>query len=131
TLCEVAIARQDGQMLTLGVSRLQKLAPNELVTHYMNFILLSSTNRLAEARDALERARAAGLPEDQYRKMGEFLKTQTPWTTRFWKPAAVVLGAWVVGAAVLILLGWVLSRATLRAAAAMPPTPEGSAQGAS
>lgn len=131
TVCQVAIANEDLGLLVEGVDRLDAIAPNELATHYFNFVRYVSIEDLTRAKTALERARAAGLPEAEYARLSGVMVSNTPWTTRLWKPVAAILSVWVLGAAMLFLLGMALSRATLRAASTMPPTREGSAQGAS
>jgi Zn-dependent protease with chaperone function len=130
TACEVGISTNNLRLLQAGVDRLGATAPGDSVTSTYAAILLASYGRFDEAQSALDAARAVGLPEPQYVLLSKRLAAAVPWTTRIRRPALFALVGWVLGAVALIAVGALLSRATLRSAETMPPTLEGSVQGA-
>ena len=127
----VGLLTNDLKLLDAGVDRLKAVAPGDSATGVYGMILLASYGRFAEARASLEAARAAGLPEAPYSQLSRQLAAAVPWTTKIRRPALFALVAWLLGAVALIALGAFLHKATLRSAETMPPTPEGSEQGAS
>jgi len=130
TACEIALATGDLPLLDAGAKRLMATAPGDVATLMFESISQASHGRFDDAQTTLAAARAAGLPKEQYEEMSKRYAAAVPWTTRIQRPALIVLAAWVAGALALVFIGMLLSRATLRSAEAMPPTIEGSAQGA-
>jgi len=112
------------------LEQMERSYPDEPGTSYWRYLVSMARGQTERARAALERARPAMSPE-QYRAALDRLEASRSWNARLARPVAWVVGLWLAGLAILTVAGWILSHLTLRAAATMPPTPEGSAQGAS
>ncbi|HYI12326.1 MAG TPA: M48 family metalloprotease [Thermoanaerobaculia bacterium] len=120
TLAQAAIATNDLETLRKTTAHLERVAPNEVAPHVYRIAVAGAEGNWDEARAALERARAAGLPPEAYAGMRANLDRAVPFYVRWWKPAAIALGAWFGGFALLLLAGAVLSRVAMRAAKETP-----------
>lgn len=119
-LAAVAIESDDLDALRIATGKLEVLAPEEPATHIYRFTIAASEGRWSEAHDALERAKAAGLPAAAYDSMKKQLEAATPWYVRWMKPMAMALGGWIGGFALLLAAGAVLSAIAMRAARKPP-----------
>jgi Zn-dependent protease with chaperone function len=128
--CGVAVAKQDLGALDRCVRALKNLAPDETSTHMYAFVLDASTGKLAAARASLDRARALGLPKDEYDRLGGMLEQATPLYERVLSIGWKVAVAWVGSFLLLLALGTALSRAALRALGTRPERVDGHPQGA-
>lgn len=128
--CDVALGRADFSTVNACSKALVELDSSSPVGYTFRVFALAGTGEFDAARGELEKARAKGMPEDRYRELSEYLNEAEPLTARYGALVAWVVGAWIASAMLLVLLGWVLSRATLRAAARPPREATGRAVGA-
>jgi Zn-dependent protease with chaperone function len=117
---EVAIATEDMVALRDAVTRLERLAPNELQTHVFAFYASANEREFGAARASLDRASILGLPAESYNMMLGQLNSITPFYVRWWKPVTIALAVWFVCFALLLGAGVILSRIALRAAREAP-----------
>src|SRR6185369_16071297 len=68
-LAQIAIASEDLDLLRSATAKLEVLAPDEPVTHMYRVSIAATEGNWSEARTALEKARAAGLPPNAYAEM--------------------------------------------------------------
>ncbi|HEX2832398.1 MAG TPA: M48 family metalloprotease [Thermoanaerobaculia bacterium] len=115
-LARVAERTRDLPMLREAADRLATHAPNELATHMMRMTVAANDGDFDEAFAALDRARGAGLPQETYEEIVKSLNDARPLWKRWWKTAAWILGGWLAGFGVLLLVGTILSRMAVRAA---------------
>jgi len=123
-LCQTSIAVQDLDMLRRCVRRLERETPDDLSTHYFAWVLGMSEGDFATVERALERARAAGLPEDVYQSMLAQVQEARPITPKLLRIGAWIGAVWLVGLLALFVVGSLLSSAALRAAR-QPPVRSG------
>ena len=93
------------------VSRHQNL----MVTHYFNAILAASDSEWFTAKQEIERAGQMGLPADVVESF--LVDTGIRTRERAWRYAyiaGIVVLAWVIGLALLFVIGGILSKQTLR-----------------
>jgi Zn-dependent protease with chaperone function len=126
------IAYSSGDLATAGwaLERMEATHPEETATTFFRFLASAAKGDFASARASLEALRPS-IPAAEYERLAAELDSSRSWNARFARPAAWIVGTWITGLALLTIVGWMLSRATLSAAATMPPTVEGSARGAS
>lgn len=106
----------DLEMVRLAAVRLETIAPSAVQTHVLRMTVAASDGDWSGALAALDRARAAGMPEADYRSIRAELVAAQPFYLRWWKPAVVALGAWFAGFALMLVAGALLSRIAMRAA---------------
>lgn len=129
TLCQVALTADDLTHFRSCTGRLQVLAPADLVTHFFAYLLALHDERWSDARAELERAHGLGLPEEGYRQLRASLDEHEPWYSRYW-PAGKLGGAvWLSAMVLLVVAGFLLSRAALAASRRVPTSPTGHAHG--
>jgi Zn-dependent protease with chaperone function len=119
-LAEAAFANQDVDTLRTATRKLEVLAPRELGTYIARYTIARVEGDWTAARAALDGARDAGLSKADYDRMTADLAAATPFWTRWWKPIAISLAAWIVGFGILLLAGVVLSRVAMHAARKVP-----------
>ena len=129
SLAQAALLNDDLALLGQAADRMVALAPEELAGHFMQSLAQASQGSFGEAQASLDRARERGLPDVQYQGMSQAIREAQPWHIRYGVPALEGLAIWAGSLVVLLLLGWVLSRATLRAAQQVPAQPGGQAAG--
>jgi Zn-dependent protease with chaperone function len=117
---EVALQSGDLGLLESTVRNLQRNVPQEASTHYLNAILLASQGHFSGARDALEKARGAGLSEKDYRRMVDAISASEPIWSKVAKASGVAVGVWALLFGLLFGLGAFLSAVTLRIASVAP-----------
>lgn len=128
-LAQAAILNQDLAPLDTAVGRMEALAPDDPSGYYLRAIAQVAHQEFGEAERSLARARQLGLGEAEYRSMLQAVRDSRPWYLRFGPWILEALAAWAGGLLLLLLLGTLLSRATLRAAARMPSQGTGEAAG--
>ncbi len=112
----VAVAGNDLQSLRSSVQRLETLDAKSPQTHMLRAMVAASDGDWDDARAALDRARALGLPKAAYDDLLGQFNAATPFYIRWWKPVAIAVGAWFAVFALLLIAGAVLSQMALRAA---------------
>jgi Zn-dependent protease with chaperone function len=121
SLCVVGMARQDQRAFTTCARRLAKLDPDGVQANYMLAIAEGMDGHRKEAFAALERARRAGLDDRTYAELKSAIE-QTPRSDSeaiaSHGHALAIAGwialGWAVLFALLLLVGWILSRLVLR-----------------
>lgn len=132
TLCESALSNSDIASLQLAVERLQKVHPDKLTTLFCQSFLHAFRGEFGAAGRSLAKARAVGLPEDQYRAILKSFQDAKPLSTRILEAGSRAGAIWAGVFALLFLLGWILSRvALLEARRASGGTSTGRAEGLS
>jgi Zn-dependent protease with chaperone function len=96
------------------VDELEKMAPDHPGTVYFGWVLAMSTSRWADAADAIERGRKAGLPPPMLASMESSLDEHRPFWVKWFGAGLGLLAAWACSMVFLTLAGLVLSRLTLR-----------------
>ena len=114
--CEVAVGRNDMTLLQRCTTALGETFPRDPATHVYLAVLSASEGRFLEAERDLRRARELGLPEEAYRSILGSVRRSEPITTRMLPVLLPVGVAWLACLLILLLLGFVLSRAALRVA---------------
>jgi Zn-dependent protease with chaperone function len=117
---EVAMATEDMVALRDAVTRLERLAPNDVQTHVFAFYASANEHEYAAARASLDRASTFGLAPESYTLMLGQLNSVTPFYVRWWKPVVTALAIWFGCFALLLGAGVILSRSALRAAREAP-----------
>jgi Zn-dependent protease with chaperone function len=130
TVFQIAYSSQDLATAGWALERMEATHPEESASAFFRFLLSAAQGDVATAGAALERLRPS-IPAAEYEQYKSAVDSTRSWTARLAEPAAWIVGGWIGGLVLLTLVGWILSRATLSAAAAMPPTIEGSERGAS
>jgi tetratricopeptide (TPR) repeat protein len=128
---QVATVTDDLDLLRTAATRLETLDADEPSTHVYLSILAASDGRWSDARAALDRARALGLPQEAYDGLRSQYDAATPFYLRWWKPAAIALAIWFGVFALLLAAASLLSRAALRAIQEAPQQPGGTVDGLS
>lgn len=147
-LCRAALAKDESWenlaslSMALGsgaVSKLKEIAPDDASTHYLASFSAVATHKYDEARAELEEARRLGLEENTYREIlskinqMEFEYTDlmaptgpSPDTIDLFMSIGVYGGLlWIGGIIALLIVGWILSALTMRAARRAPSSPGG------
>jgi Zn-dependent protease with chaperone function len=128
---QIAVETNDLDALRTAAEKLEVIAPQEPGTHLLRLSVAASEGSWSEARQALERARAMGLPEEDFRTVSERLESSVPFYVRWFRPTYVALGIWAAGFALLLLAGAVLSQVALRTARKPPTSATANATGMS
>jgi len=113
--CQAALLAENGSLVRRCAERLQAAAPNEGVTVYYGWVAAMVEGDLGAAAAALDKGREVGLPEALLASMQADTEEARPWYRRYLPMASWIFGAWMGGLLLLLVLGVVLSRATLRA----------------
>lgn len=126
---QAAILNQDLAPLDTAAGRMTALQPDEPAGYYFQAISQVAHEDYGEAERSLAEARKRGLEETQYQAMLQAVKDSRPWYQRYGPGIAETVLIWVGGLLLLLGLGALLSRATLRAATRMPSQGTGEAAG--
>jgi Zn-dependent protease with chaperone function len=121
--CQVALLLEVHEELEECAPRLLALDPDGVMPNYIGALVAAQGGDLTTARRHLDRARAGGLPEEDYRRLLALLDSSDSGFdpaigggADVFRVAAWIAGGWAVGLVLLFATGWVLSRLTLRAA---------------
>jgi Zn-dependent protease with chaperone function len=131
TLAHVAIQTEDMDTLLQATEKLELYAPDDFPTHFFRMNVAAREGNWDSAFAALDRAHAAGLPDESYASMRKNLRSAQPFYLRWWKPALFTLLAWFAGFGILLSIGAIMSRMAVRAAKESPTDPTGIATGLS
>lgn len=101
SVAQVALRTGDLALLSAAVANLKVLAPRDYLTLRLDAILQLNRGHFREAKRILLEARAAGLPEEDFRRMSEAFNRARPWWWRALEIGGVALG---FAAAVLLLV---------------------------
>jgi Zn-dependent protease with chaperone function/Flp pilus assembly protein TadD len=131
-LFRAGMVLHDAPLRRRASAELLRLAPGEAQTWYLAFTSRALDGDRRGAREALERARVLGLPPEAYQHGSTGLAPLEARARHLaWLMTGVwVLLGWIAGMLVLLAVGAVLSRATLRIAARVPGEASGRAAGA-
>ena len=138
-VAQAAIQTNNEFILAGAVSKLKEIAPDDMSTHTLAAMSAAAAHKYSEARAELEEARRLGLPEQVYRDMlsrigqAEFEYTDptapsgpSPDTVDLFMAIGVYGGlSWIGGMIALLIVGWILSALTMRAARRAPSSPGG------
>jgi Zn-dependent protease with chaperone function len=114
--CQLALYQKSVPRLSACSARLEQLAPDDRSTIFSSWVLALSENRLSDAQGLVKRAKSLHFPASMVEHMSAETDAAVPWTTRALTWAALVLGVWAALSGVLVLIGTLLSRITLRTA---------------
>lgn len=128
-LAQAAILNQDLAPLDTAAGRLTALQPDDPAGYYFQAISQVAHQDFGDAERSLAEARKRGLDEAQYQSMLQAVRDSRPWYQRYGPRAVETLVVWAGGLLLLLGLGALLSRATLRAATRMPSQATGEAAG--
>lgn len=106
----------------LAVAKLEQIAPNEMTTHYFAAFVAAADEHWVKAEREIRRAQELGL---EAQAAQGFLDSGIHRWAVAWRligGTAWVIGLWAAGLTLLCLLGFVLSRATLRQIARSEPS---------
>lgn len=111
---QIALQLDDRAAARAGVEVLERRFPDLMQTHYFAAVVAAVDERWIRAEDEMRTAGRLGLPEADVRRfLDHGIATRaTAW--RLTRNTGFTLGAWVLGLVALCLLGYGLSRATLR-----------------
>jgi Zn-dependent protease with chaperone function len=129
TRAEVAIDNSDLAELDAAVTVLVRIAPEHPATQYFLTISTASHGDIEAALASLDRAHAAGLPDEAYQQLHASLLRDRPLGPRLARWGGVAAGLWIAGALVLLAAGWTLSAVTLRRSERTPVDPRAGATG--
>lgn len=119
-LAQAAVLGDDLGSLDSAAARMTELAPEEAGGYYFLAIAQASHQDFAKAEASLAEARRKGLAEAEYQALSKGIHEARPWYSGLGTRAAETVVVWAGGLLLLLGLGALLSRATLRAAARMP-----------
>lgn len=125
----VAILRGDLPTLDGAVTTLEELAPNDVPTHYYRTVAAVAHGDYKTAFSALDRARAAGMSEEDYGAIRASIEESRPNGPRILTWGGIVAGVWLAGGILLLLLGLGLSTMALHSSERVPSDPEAGATG--
>jgi Zn-dependent protease with chaperone function len=129
TACQAALAVHDMETFGRCTATLRHVAPHDPAVLYFASIDDAMHGRLDEAQRELDEAHAGGLPDEPYRKLSAAIDDSRSPLERYGRPAFVALVSWLAAFVMLLGLGAVLSRATLRASQNVPTARTGHARG--
>ena len=114
TACQAAIAGQDMELLRSCSARLERVGSPD-ASHYAIWLLDMAQGDYAAARVHLEEGRAAGMSSKLYAQLMEVTQQSRPFLLKLARPVGLTVAVWLGGLILLLVLGLVLSAATLRA----------------
>lgn len=140
-VCQAAIQTNNQFILAGAVSKLKKIAPDYAGTHYFAAVSAVAARKFNQARAELKEAKRLGLPEEAYQGIlykingmeNEYTDLMAPSgpspdTVDLFMSIGVYGGLiWIGGMLALLIVGWILSALTIRAARRAPSSPGGGA----
>jgi len=117
--CELAVERYRMPMLATCSQRLRELAPQQVGTWWFSALDATDRGDWDAAHEYLERAHELGLPDDMYESLDKIIREHMPASHEWIKRVALGIFGWAVMMLLLIVVGSILSRRTLRAADAI------------
>jgi len=128
-LCEAALQNERLDTLRSCSATLLRVAPDSAPGYIYSAIVAASDGHFSDALDHLDQAKARGMSDDAYESMKSSMESSMPLHERY--GAAMLKGflGWLAGLIVLLGVGALLSKLTLRAAKVVPKTAEGHASG--
>ncbi len=128
-ICQATFVAGRIDLLERCHGTLAPLANDRPETHLIGWMLAMSKEELGDAEDAIDAAEAAGLDPATVAELRTMTADATPWWRSVVRWFAIGAGTWLGAFLVLVLVGIVLSRATLRSAERLPTTRTGDASG--
>ena len=120
SVAQVALRTGDLALLSSAVDRLKVLAPHEYQTLRLEAVLQLNRGHFREAKGILLESRAAGLPEEDFRRMSEAFDHARPWSWKALEIGGVALGF----AAAILLLAFVAGSIRQRRSGRTTPDPD-------
>src|SRR5262245_7663978 len=120
TSCNLSMFTQEIERLRACVDTLQRIAPDEAGTHVYASILATSEERWSDAARELDRARAAGLDEAEYRDLRRQERAARPPLSRMLPTVAWPGADWLPGLALVLAAAWRLRAGPLKAVSRAP-----------
>lgn len=117
--CQLAAMRERVPRLQRCSEQLRAQAPDEMGSWWFSTIAAAMVGDWGDAREYLERARALGLPDEMYEPLDQAISENQPIWPVVLKVAGVVVAGWLALMLLLIMVGAILSRRTMRAADAI------------
>ena len=124
--CMVGLLAESRGALDRCAPRLLALDPDGLGSNFFTAILAGQDGNLPVARIHLEKARKAGLPDEDYQRLRDMLEggdgepddtsPDTGSAGSVLRTGLWIAGGWAAGLLLLLVAGWILSRLTLRSA---------------
>jgi Zn-dependent protease with chaperone function len=127
--CQAELLSGNAEALERCAERLRPVQRETFNADY--FIAMSQAMRgdFDDALESLDRAHAAGFPDEAYVSLRAKLRQAAPLHQVLLKPALRVGGLWIAGMATLFVLGVILSRLTLARCERKPASRDGHARG--
>jgi Zn-dependent protease with chaperone function len=129
-LCQAALRMNDTHAVTAAAAAMRRIAPRDPAALFFSALDEASHGNLDTASRDLEEAHANGLPDDMYGKLHEGIEGARSPVDRYGPTLLKALLGWLAGFGVLLVLGGILSAATLRVAGRVPAEATGQAKGA-
>jgi Zn-dependent protease with chaperone function len=116
----VGIAGDSLPLTVAAAATLERIVPDEMSTTYFAAISHAVQGQFIRAELDLRRARDRGLAEAEYQRLRAAFRASWPWwvTVSFWSVIGVAL--WSAAMTGLLVVGIILSRATLKEAESIP-----------
>lgn len=116
----VGLASGTLELTVAAAATLERIAPDEPSTPYFAALAHAVQGQFLRAESDLKRARELGMPEAEYQRLRAAFRGSWPWwlTVSWW--AAVGVAIWAAAMTVLLVVGIILSRATLKEAERIP-----------
>jgi Zn-dependent protease with chaperone function len=127
--CELAILLPDMERLKASAKALETISPDEWMGYYFEGVHAANTEHWEVARAMSARAQKLGAQKEAIAALDTAIDNGEPMISKYANLAAWILVPWVSSFAVLMLVGALLSVATLRASKRVPQTATGHAQG--
>jgi Zn-dependent protease with chaperone function len=128
-LCQLALVAQDVEMFKQMSASLSQVDPEGPFSLFFQSLSEAMRGDFGDALATLDRAHHNGLPDALYDPTREKFRSAQPWYERILPPMLWLSGAWIGGMVALLLVGLLLSAATLRASRRVPTEPHGHARG--
>ncbi|MDI1444424.1 M48 family metalloprotease [Polyangium sp. 6x1] len=128
-LCESALQYGRFDQLRTCSRALQRVAPDFAPTYLYASMVSASEGHLDQALETLERAKTLGIDEPTYTSLKAQYEEAMPLHERYGMTMLYGVLGWLAGLAVLLGIGGLLSKLTLRAATAVPKAADENATG--
>jgi Zn-dependent protease with chaperone function/Flp pilus assembly protein TadD len=129
TACQLALMTQNFDWLESAARRLVAVEPGDPWAHFFLAVHSAVSGDKSGAKRSITQAKALGLPDEVHRNFLTQLERDQPPTSKLMGVALPVLGAWLGGFLVLLVVGSVLSRITLETSRRVPSQESGRAAG--
>lgn len=129
--CIVALHHENGAQLGAYSAQLIRIAPDSPGGHYFASMGAGIRGEWGAARNHLEQARAHGLDDEAYRPLDQAISEHEPLWPIIAKLCLLAIAVWLGAMVLLLAVGAVLSRLTMKSADEMTAVDAGAAVPAS